>query len=308
MKKLGSETFAFLLVVIALGIGGTGWYFYQQAHKENSTVSAVKNTTVKETSIPAPKSTNELFRTFKEQINIALQADRYDDAKKIFSEAPKELRTTDQFLAYSEDLNKILVAADVLKNKDSSKYDITISELALHEDSDLILKREAEDLIKQIKMAQQAEANGVDATPTAASAPTTADNTSTAGANPVDLKEILPLPDSMKNYVPNGNIEPDVNKRGRLVEILKTKSANREDDPHSLTRRLIENMHENGATLMEPRTYEYINDIAIRAYAYYVGSDFLDNLWLAQYLHDAGYTKYFLGQQLNNPAAYEGTN
>lgn len=304
MKQFITEKAAIILTFLVLTAGGIGWYFYNEAHTTPTTKdvktfkTSASTSSTKQESSSKEKPVEVLFNTFKQQVNVALQADRYNDIKQIISDAPQRLRDTSEFVAYEADLNKILVAADVLINKDAAKYDATIQDLQLNSDSDIMLRREAEDLIKQIKMLQ-ADPYANEAAPTSSVAK--ASTPSTEAANPVDLTEIKPLPASLQGYVPNpdSNIVSDVNQRGKLVEILKAKSASHQDDPHTLTQRLIENMNERGASKMEPHVYQYINDIAIRAYAHYVGSDFLDNLWLATYLHDAGYTQYFLGQQDN---------
>ena len=113
--------------------------------------------------------------------------------------------------------------------------------------------------------------------------------------NPVDLTDVMGLPSILQGYTPiAGNIYPE-NRRGELVEILKAKAASGQDDPHTLTQRLVRTEGLEMAAYMDQYTYAYLDDISIRAYAHYVGSDFLDNEWRAKYLHYAGYGPYFFG-------------
>ncbi|MGT2911105.1 hypothetical protein ACVR1I_05265 [Streptococcus cameli] len=289
-------------------VGASGIYYVSSNSDGNTNGVFVKEN--QETKV------KKELKSFEKSMTKFLQKDEYDSLKSLLEKSSKDLQELPEFIALKEDLEVIIKASDILKNKKTEDYQSIIEELKLHTDSNLLVKREAEDLTKKVntlkaeadkkaaeaKAAADKKAQEERAAAEAAAAQKAAEEQAAAAAaahvNPVDMTDIAPLPPELQGYKPiAGTIYPE-NQRGDLVGLLHGKAAGHQDDPHTLMQRLRENTDIDGERLnvMDQWTYNYLNDLSIRAYAYYVGSDFLDNEWRAYYLRYAGTIKtYFFG-------------
>lgn len=278
------------LIAIGIIIVGASGIYYLSSNSDGGT----NNIFAKENQDTEVKKE---LKSFEKSMTKFLQKDEYDSLKPLLEKTSKDLQELPEFIALKEDLEVIIKASDILKNKKTEDYQTIIEELKLHTDSNILVKREAEALTTKVN-ALKAEADEKATEAKATVAQKTAEEQAVTHVNPVDMTDIQPLPAGLQGYTPiAGTIYPE-NQRGDLVGILHGKAAGHRDDPHSLMQRLRENTPVDPHYLnnMDQQTYNYLNDLSIRAYAYYVGSDFLDNEWRAYYLTQADSIRtYFLG-------------
>lgn len=286
MNKKVVGSIATIGIATILGTGYLG-------ANNNQTKPAVKHI------ISKKERSDKEFNDFKANIISALQKDDYNEISKYIDKVSKNLKNNSDYIAFKEDLDVIIRANKIINEKKVDSYQSIIESLKLHESSDSMLKREAEDLSeKVVALKTEKDKKVADAKKAEEEA------SATKKSNPVDMTNIRPVPASLANYTPMGGTIYDEDLRGDLIPILTAKEQSGQDDPHNLLRRLAENENQTIAYL-DHASYMALQDIGIRAYASYVGTDFLDNVWIAKYLHDAGYCDYFIGQQQEDTPHYD---
>lgn len=290
------------LIVISIIILGASCIYYLSSNHENITNSVF----VKENQETKVKKELESFE--KSMITL-LQKDEYDSLKSLLVKASKNLQELPEFIALKEDLEIIIQASDTLKNKKAEDYQSIIDKLKLHSDSNILIKREAEDLTEKIENLGKEQSNQEETTTVVQSDQNTKTITEQSESAqyinsfkthaPVSMDNISSLPDSLIGYPIKGNIYPE-EKRGTVSIWLATRDISGLDDPHNLIYRLAEIPGYENAVYLDVRSYEYMKELGIRAYAYYTGSDYLDWKWIATYFVDTKQANYFINPSPRN--------
>ena len=225
----------------------------------------------------------EEYDNVKNQVLVALAKDDYEGVKTAIKDGEKKLSSDSRFKEFKTEVDKVTKAYDLIKanlNKPSQDWAPTLAELESVQGDDILVNK-AKALISQIK-AQSASAvkEKEEAYEKAELEPFGPDN-------PIDMTDI-PIVDGLNANVGMGTIYP-MSKRGNLVPIIKEKMKNRVDDPHTWWERLSLNVGVSvDYSKLTQADLDYLNDLAARSYVYYVGSDFCNQEWIANFMYTNG--------------------
>lgn len=99
-------------------------------------------------------STSNLFNefsTYKQKVQSALANDDYDKIDSYTDKVSKDLKQDTDFKMFVEDLNVLKETKKGLDDKSITDYDGTLTKLEMHSNTDVILKRKAEDYTRTVK-------------------------------------------------------------------------------------------------------------------------------------------------------------
>lgn len=291
------------LIVISIIILGVGAFIYGQFNEQ---LEPVEHKTVQDV-----KQENPVKRIEK-QLTDLLDKNQYGVIKKILESdtLSPELKKDAKFILLKEDLDNIIKADDIIKNKKVDSYTSIKEELKLSSSSNEKVKKEATELIKKVEELEKKKSEETTTEVTAVvGEPTTgavvAEPESAKWINNLpyhpapDLTNVASLPKSLADYPVQGNIYPE-EKRGTLAAYLSGRDYLNADDPHNLVYYLTEIPGYENAVYLDVRSYEYMKEVGIRAYAYYTGSDYLDWKWIATYFVDTKQASYFINPSPRN--------
>ena len=277
MKTIGTKTVKIVIAstTIAAVLAGTAIF----AIKSAAPVEEFKT----EQTISSSDLVEE-YDNVKNQVLVALAKDSYEEAKTAIKDGEKKLSSDSRFKEFKTEVDKVTKAYDLIKtnlNKPSQDWAPTLAELESVQGDDILVNK-AKALISQIK-AQSADAVKEKEEEIEPFGPD----------NPIDMTGI-PIVDGLNANVGMGTIYP-MSKRGNLVPIIKEKMKNRVDDPHTWWERLSLNVGVSvDYSKLTQADLDYLNDLAARSYVYYVGSDFCNQEWIANFMYTNGLVDDYL--------------
>lgn len=277
MKTIGTKTVKIVIAstTIAAVLAGTAIFVINSAapveeFKTEQTISS--------------SDLVEEYDNVKNQVLVALAKDNYEAAKTAIKDGEKKLSSDSRFKEFKTEVDKVTKAYDLIKvnlNKPNQDWAPTLTELESVQGDDILVNK-AKALISQIK-AQSADAVKEKEEEIEPFGPD----------NPIDMTDI-PIVDGLNANVGMGTIYP-MSKRGNLVPIIKEKMKNRVDDPHTWWERLSLNVGVSvDYSKLTQADLDYLNDLAARSYVYYVGSDFCNQEWIANFMYTNGLVDDYL--------------
>lgn len=285
MKTIGTKTIKIVTASIAIAavLSGTAIFAIKSA--------APKEEFKTEQTISSSDLVEE-YENVKNQVLVALTKDDFEEVKRAIKDGEKKLSADSRFKEFKTEVDKVTKAYDLIKtnlNKPSQDWAPTLTELESVKGDDILVNK-AKALINQIKVQSAAAVKEKE------EAEEKAELEPFGPDNPIDMTDI-PIVDGLNANVGMGTIYP-MSKRGNLVPIIKDKMKNRVDDPYTWWERLSMNL---GVSVdydkLTQADLDYLNDLAARIYVYYVGSDFCNQEWIANFMYTSGFVDKFLVEE-----------